>query len=421
MEYCVHGKLSGSVAAPVSKSDLHRLIIAAALSFGQKTVIAPYTLNDDIRATASIMEAAGAKISFAEKEIHVEGIDLCRKNFTADCCESGSTLRFLVPVLAALEADCMFIGQGRLPQRPITPLMEEMKAHGVDFSAENLPFSIGGKLQSGSFSFPGNVSSQYITGLLFALPLLKSDSRIVLTSPLESQAYVDMTLSVLQRFGIEIKCINTHEFVVPGGQHYHSPAKVVAEGDWSNAAFWLVAGALGCPLTITGIQQDSLQGDKAICSILQEMGAMLTIDHNHVYVNGGKLHGITIDGSQIPDIIPILSVAAACAEGETLVKNIARLRIKESDRLHAIAENLSSLGISVEEGVDFLRITGGKLLGGKTDSYSDHRMAMSMAVAALRCQQPVCINDPNCVKKSYPQFFEEFVHLGGVVNGIQLG
>lgn len=421
MEYSVHGRLSGTVTAPVSKSDLHRLIIAAALSFGQKTVIRPYTLNDDIRATASIMEASGATIQFTDEEIIVEGLSRCEKNFTADCCESGSTLRFLVPVMAALEADCRFVGQGRLPQRPITPLMEQLKAHGVCFSAEQLPFQISGKLQAGSYTFPGNVSSQYITGLLFALPLLENDSRIVLTSPLESQGYVNMTLSVLHRFGIEVKCISPQEYEIPGGQKFRSPAEVIAEGDWSNAAFWLVAGALGNPLCVTGIQQDSLQGDKAVCSILQEMGAELSIDGDSVSVNGGKLHAVTIDGSQIPDIIPILSVAAACAEGETYIKNIARLRIKESDRLHAVAESLSALGVSVTEGEDSLRIIGGKLHGGKVDSYGDHRMAMSMAVAALRSEQPICIKDPACVKKSYPQFFEEFVRLGGVVDGIQLG
>ena len=421
MHYSVCGTLSGTVNAPVSKSDLHRQIIAAALCPGEKTIIHRYTMNDDIRATASIMETAGAIVNFGDDCIEIVGIKNLQGEFTADCCESGSTLRFLVPVLSALGANCTFCGQGRLPQRPITPLMDEMNAHGVHFSNTVLPFSISGTLECGCFTFPGNISSQYITGLLMALPLLPGESRICLSSPLESQGYVDMTLSVLRRFGITIHAENSQEFRIPGNQHYCSPAAITAEGDWSNAAFWLCAGVLNGPITVFGIQRDSLQGDKAVCDILEQMGANITYSEDSVTVNGGSLHGVTIDASQIPDIIPILAVTAACADGVTHVINAGRLRIKESDRLSAVRDILTRLGASVEEEAEGLLIRGSALKGGTVDSYNDHRIAMSAAIASLRCEQPVMIENPNCVKKSYPQFYEEFIHLGGAVHGIHMG
>ncbi len=417
MKYSVHGSVSGSIEAPVSKSVLHRLIIAASLCKGETTVIYPYTMNDDIRATASVMAAAGASVEFEDNFIKVKGIGNLKKGFVADCCESGSTLRFLLPLMAALGADCSFIGQGRLPERPLSPLMEEMEKHAVSFSSRQLPLTIKNELLCGEYTFPGNISSQYITGLLFALPILSGDSKIVLTSPLESQGYVDLTLSVLKKFGIEIYCENPMEFYIPGNQQYRSPGEIIAEGDWSNAAFWLVAGAIGSKaVTVTGVQRGSLQGDKAVCEILEQMGANISCNENSVTVSGGKLHGVTIDGSQIPDILPILSVAAACAEGDTQIINAGRLRIKESDRLAAVAESLSRLGVKVFEGKDSLTIMGSNLTGGEVESYGDHRMAMSAAIASLRCENPVIINDPACVKKSYPLFYEEFCRLGGVVH-----
>lgn len=421
MRYSVHGSLSGTVEAPLSKSDLHRLIIAAALCFGEETLIHPYTMNDDIRATASIMEAAGASVAFNENCIRIKGITKLNRDFITDCGESGSTLRFLVPVLSALGADCRFCGQGRLPQRPITVLMEQMKAHGAEFDADCLPFSLSAQLCAGTFTFPGNISSQYISGLLLALPLLDGDSRIELTSPLESKAYVDMTLSVLQRFGISVLVEDSQNYVIPGGQQYRSPGTLRAEGDWSNAAFWLCAGALSGPVTVNGLQHHSLQGDKAICQLLTQMGASVSYEDNAVTVCGGKLRGITIDGSQIPDLIPILSVVAACAEGSTHIINSARLRMKESDRLASTAQLLSRLGASVTEETDGLLIQGSALKGGLVDSFRDHRIAMSAAIASLRCAEPVLIEEPTCVSKSYPQFYEEFSRLGGRVHGIELG
>ena len=421
MFYSVHGSLCGTIRAPLSKSNLHRLIIAASLCSDEETVIHSYTMNDDIRATASVMEAAGASIVFEEDSIRIRGIDELKENFTADCCESGSTLRFLVPVLSALGANCRFCGQGRLPQRPITPLMEQMAQHGASFDADALPFSLCGQLTAGTYTFPGNISSQYISGLLLALPLLQGESRIVLTSALESQSYVSITLSVLQRFGIKVIAENPQLYVIPGGQRYRSPAQVSAEGDWSNAAFWLCAGALSGSVTVEGLHRNSPQGDKAICDILQTMGASVQYNGDSVTVQSGPLHGITIGGSQIPDLIPVLAVVAACAEGTTHIINSSRLRIKESDRLTSIAQVLRKLGASVVEEADGLLIHGSALNGGIVDSFNDHRIAMSAAIASLRCKEPVLIENPTCVNKSYPPFYDEFSRLGGSVHGIQLG
>lgn len=427
LSYSVHGALSGEITAPVSKSDLHRLILACALSQG-RTHIRRCTLSKDIQATANVLQAAGAKITFANDDIEVEGIsEHSGTTVLCDCCESGSTLRFLVPVMAALCKNATFIGQGRLAQRPMEPLLSELAAHGVQIhtpqNGDTLPHEISGQLRGGTFHFSGDVSSQYITGLLFALPLLRENSRIVLSSPLQSKGYVDMTLHVLERFGIQIEPASDG-WLIPGGQTYRSPRELIAQGDWSNAAFWICAGAI-CPnaqITTTGIDPDSLQGDKAVCDILKQMSAQITVDSDSVTVKHSALQGTTIDASQIPDIIPILSVAAAVAQGQTNIINAGRLRIKESDRLHAMYECLSSIGADVTELEEGLSIRGKPFLqGGTVDSFNDHRIAMSMAVASLVCKDPVVIRDPMCVTKSYPDFYKDFQSLGGNVHVIDLG
>ena len=228
-----------------------------------------------------------------------------------------------------------------------------------------------------------------------------------------------MTLSVLQRFGIGIDCPSPLEFSIRGGQSYRSPGRVTAEGDWSNGAFWLAAGALSGPVTVSGLQLSSLQGDKAVCTILEKMGANVRYQGDSITVEPGKLQAVTIDGSQIPDIVPILAVVAAFAEGSSHIVNAGRLRIKESDRLTAVAQCLSAIGTQIQEGSDSLIITGKAVLqGGSVDSFGDHRIAMSMAIASLGCENPVRIADPLCVKKSYPGFYEEFSRLGGAVDVI---
>ena len=302
------------------------------------------------------------------------------------------------------------------------PLCSQLAAHGVSLqlpeNGDSLPLHISGKLRGGDFFFSGDISSQYITGLLFALPLLEEDSRILLTSPLQSKGYVEMTLQLLKQFGIRILPLE-NGWQVFGRQNYCPPKQLTAQGDWSNAAFWLCAGAISktsASIRVTGMDMDSLQGDREICQILQRMGAKMNIASDFIEVFPSQLHGTTIDATQIPDIIPILSVAAAAAQGQTTIVNAGRLRIKESDRLHAICHNLTTLGAQVTEGTDSLVVCGtGSLNGGTVDSFNDHRISMSMAVASLLCEQPVTILDPMCVNKSYPDFFEQFERLGGSV------
>ena len=415
-----HGTLGGRVAAPISKSDLHRLLIAAALCpSGETTTIQGLTLSQDMEATAGILRALGAQVVFGEDATVVTPpASLPAQPIQADCGESGSTLRFLVPVLAVLGCTATFVGHGRLGQRPMLPLTSQLRQHGVAVENDLLPVSICGALSGGEFTFSGDVSSQYITGLLYALPLQPQDSTIRLTSSLQSMGYVKMTLDVLSRFGIQVEEREDGWFV-PGGQRYHSPGCLCAEGDWSGAAFWLCAGALGQkPLTVTGLRADSLQGDRAVCDILSQMGAQLHWEGDALTVTGQPLHGVTIDGSQIPDIVPILSVAAALAQGETRIINAQRLRIKESDRLYAMASGLSALGADIQETEDGLLLHGKPELcgGAEVDSFGDHRIAMCMAVASTRCQQPVRIQNPLCVAKSYPQFYDDFKQLGGIAH-----
>lgn len=414
-------KLCGSIPAISSKSDAHRLLIAAALS-DRETEILCNVLSEDIRATARCLCALGARVDFLADRMLVHPIP--RENtakevsVTLDCGESGSTLRFLLPVVSALGKNGVFTGGGRLPQRPITELREAMEAHGVHFSEKGaFPIHTSGALKAGEYTLRGDVSSQYVTGLLFALPLLSDDSTLRLLPPVESAPYIEMTLSSLMRFGIEVRR-EGHTYFIKGNQTYCSPGAVSVEGDWSNAAFFLTAGALGAPVTVTGLNPDSPQGDKAILDILRRMGAAVETAGESVTVSPGALHGIAQDMADIPDLAPIFSVAAAAARtGETAIQNAARLRLKESDRLAAIHRMLGSLGVSCTETADGLLIPGGQSIsGGETSGFGDHRMVMAAAIASVLAETPVTIDGAEAVEKSYPHFFEDFKRLGGMVD-----
>jgi 3-phosphoshikimate 1-carboxyvinyltransferase len=283
---------------------------------------------------------------------------------------------------------------------------------------DSLPIEMSGGIRGGTFMLPGNISSQFITGLLFALPLLPEDSEIRLTSKMESKGYVDMTLETLQAFGIEIEEWEWG-FSIKGGQTYHSPKEISAEGDWSGAAFWVVAGGIGGDITCTGLRKNSCQGDKEIVPIMERFGAKIDWQENSVKVSGGKLKGISIDAAQIPDLVPILCTAAASAEGKTLIYNAGRLRIKESDRLMAMAEGLQRLGVSVTEQSDSILIEGGNVIPtGEVvlDSYEDHRIVMALAIAAAALGVEAVIEGAEAVSKSYPTFFAEFTRLGGAAD-----
>lgn len=404
-------QLSGSVAAIPSKSHLHRLLICAALADAPTDIVAPFS-SQDIEATVSCLQALGADISRREDMLTVSPLTRTPDNPLLDCGESGSTLRFLLPVAAALCGRARFTGAGRLPERPIGHLLEQLGRHGVNCSGDRLPFAIAGRLTGGAYDLPGNVSSQYISGLLLALPLGKGPSTLRITTPLESAAYIEITLAALRRFGVRIDARN-NGYCLPGEQKFHSPGLVTAEGDWSNAAFFLAAGAIGRAVTVSGLDPASPQGDKQIMEILNHFGAEISVSGDRITVKPAPLTGCTLDISAVPDLLPILTVVAARAQGETRFTNAARLRLKESDRLAASAALIRALGGTAAELPDGLIITGGGLRGGVAESFHDHRIAMAAAMAASVCASPVVIRDAEAVAKSYPRFFDDYTSIGG--------
>ncbi len=410
------GGLSGALPAISSKSHAHRLAICAAMADGRTTIALP-TTSVDIETTLDCLEALGATISRTQGQVAITPRVTAPTMAHLHCMESGSTFRFMLPVAAAVAETVSFTGCGRLPQRPIDDLRTALETHGVAFSAPALPFVTQGKLQGGDFSLPGNVSSQYITGLLLALPLAQGDSTITLTSPLQSGAYVDITLGALAQFGVVIHQTATG-YAIPGNQTFTTPGEVKVEGDWSNAAFFLVAGAMSKPVTLTGLDMTSPQGDKAIVEVLRQFGAVVTVDGTAVTVAPGHLQGCVIDIDPIPDALPALAVLATCATGETQFVNGARLRLKESDRLESTAVMLNQLGGCAIEQPEGLIVHGKALVGGTVDSYQDHRIAMAAAIAATVCTQEVTITRAEAVEKSYPQFYHDFHRLGGQAHGI---
>ena len=406
--------LKGRVEIPSSKSCAHRAIICAALSSdSEPSVLSGISFSKDIEATLGAMEAFGAKWEMTDKEsgtVTVWGIgtDRAEGKLSIDCNESGSTLRFVIPIAAALGYDTEFIGRGRLPQRPIDIYTRELGRKGITFNYQNtMPFDISGQLTSGKYEIEGNVSSQFITGLLFALPLLEGDSEIILTSHLESRPYVDITIDTMKRFGVIIDQTET-SYTIKGGQRYHSHSERV-EGDYSQAAFFCVANAIGSDIELGNLSPDSVQGDKRITSITADI------------LKDGVISSFREDCSDIPDLVPILSVLAAYGSGESVIYNAERLRIKESDRLETTAAMLNGIGgdVTVTDDGLIIRPTK-KLTGGKVDGCGDHRIVMAAAVAALGCTGDVIITGAEAVEKSYPDFFKDYTMLGGKANVINL-
>ena len=425
------GRLAGTVAAPPSKSAAHRAILCAALSAlsgNGSCFVHPLAASEDITVTLEAAKALGCSVIRKQDGalISPAGGTADGKKvsspLTIDCGESGSSLRFLIPIAAALGIPAKFIGRGRLPQRPIGLYKELLPQHGALCETEGgLPLTISGALTPGLFELPGDISSQFITGLLLALPLLQGDSEIRLTTPLQSAAYVEMTLETLSAFGVTARPTETG-WIIPGRQCYAAGEHKV-EGDWSQAAFFLTAGALGGDVSVSGLKNGSLQGDSAIFRLLKSFGAETCTlpdpEGNGVLFRchppaEGRLHGIEIDASQIPDLVPILAIAGAFAEGETRIYNAERLRIKESDRLAAMAEGLSRLGADISELPDGLLIRGGKpLSGAKLRGWNDHRIVMSFSTAALYIGGKTEITDPHSIRKSFPDFFTRYNELGG--------
>ena len=405
------GPRAGVIQIPASKSQAHRMLICAALSREPSRLILD-GFSADIEATMQCLEALGARCEETANGFSVTPVGVCPAQARLDVGESGSTLRFLLPVLGALGVQAEIRMHGRLPERPLSPLWEVLEAHGMRLQQDGTILHTDGQLIAGDYSLPGNVSSQFISGLLFALPLLGGNSTLTVTGALQSARYVSMTKQALAEAGILTKK-DGPVWQIGGGQRYASPAVQTVEGDWSNAAFFLCMGALSATgVTVTGLNSTSLQADRAITEILVRFGAELTVSEDAVTVRRGVLHGITLDAGPIPDLVPVVSCLAALCDGETRVENAARLRLKESDRLQTTAALLSALGGSVRELPDGLIISGrGRLSGGTADACGDHRIAMSAAMAACGCEGPVTVSGSECVAKSYPAFWEDFASL----------
>ena len=498
--------MSGKLAAVPSKSDAHRVIIGSALS--QKTTTIPYTraISEDIQATINCLNSIGADIKVGNDQIKVTPIDISKdhtQKYELDCNESGTTLRFLLSIASALGGSFQIKGSGRLPERPLSHLISQLKAHGMNFSQEKLPMTVTGNLTPGKYEFPGDVSSQYISGLLMALPLLDKTSTITMLSPLQSSGYVDMTIRTLSDFGIKISSgydrnkaaisgydktditnrnktdigynnkvdtanqdaildnqtcpgLASQIYEIHGNQTYVTNSTNHIEGDWSNAAFWLCAGALSHDgITVEGLDMDSLQRDKDIIRILESIGADISISERStveqstnvgskdersaieqstkvrfiderstigtsINIKRNTLQAIELDASQIPDLVPVIAAVLSVAEGTSIIKNAGRLRDKESDRLHSAAVNINALGGNVKETNDGLEITGRPTLkGGTVKSFKDHRNVMSMAILNSVCNNEIIIEDAHAVNKSYPDFFGDMKILGGEAIVIQ--
>ncbi|MBO4724341.1 MAG: 3-phosphoshikimate 1-carboxyvinyltransferase [Bacteroidaceae bacterium] len=413
----VSGAVSGNVQVPPSKSVAHRMLICAALSDAPCTIVCQ-SVNRDMEATVNCLNALGADITYADGKFTVNPITKVQKGATLDCGESGSTLRFLLPVAAALGADATFIGQGRLPERPLSPLYEEMTAHGVKMSPNgHLPLKCEGNLPAGLYTIDGGVSSQFISGLLMALPLTGIQSKIVVTGKQESASYIGLTMNALSQFGIEIQTV-TDGYIIPSGQEFTSAdTQVAVEGDWSAAAFWITAGVAGSkPVTCTGLNYEcSAQGDRRIIDVLRKMGADISTADNTITARPSNLTAAQIDCADIPDLVPILAIAASSAQGTTIFDNIRRLRIKESDRVQSILQLLGAAGIYAFASDNTLTVTGGLARNCAYDPSGDHRMAMAAAILASNKNVKITISDAECTAKSYPAFFDDFNALGGIV------
>lgn len=384
------GKLSGSITAIPSKSQAHRLLICAAFSDRVTTLYCPDT-NQDIEATAECLRALGAAIVRTETGYTVAPVTAVPQKAVLNCGESGSTLRFMLPIVGALGVDGTFQMRGRLPNRPLSPLWEEMERMGCCLSRPTAgTIRCSGRLQCGAYTIDGGVSSQFITGLLYAMALIPGESRLTVTGKTESKPYILMTQRAMAAFGV-----NTDDYCVKGSFPFHSPGNMTVEGDWSNGAFFLAAQALGSDLQVNGLDPESPQGDKAV------VDSLAALEQN-----------ATVSSADIPDLVPILAVTAGAKKGAVFT-NVARLRLKESDRVETVAAMLRNLGAAVITTENTLAVSPAQYHSCTIDASGDHRIAMAAAIAATAADGPVTILGAECVAKSYPAFWHEFERLGG--------
>ena len=402
--------VKGCIAVPSSKSVTHRALIAAA--FSEKPIkVKKISFSKDIYATMDALRQLGVTVTEEKDYIKVDGSTIIKdNNVKIDANESGSTLRFMIPVTVLLENSAIFDGKGRLPERPLDDYFEIFKKCGVKYSCPEgkyLPLNVSGEVKFEEVDVKGNTSSQFITGLIFCG--LISPIKINITTELQSKPYVDITVDVLRKFGCIIK-ENKNTYQIKKTQTEIDEYSV--ERDWSQAAFFMCAAAINGNITLKDMNMKSAQGDMKIISLLKKFGAKVTVSGNDLTVEKSNLRGIEIDVGDIPDLVPTLSVLACFAKGKTKIYNAARLRIKESDRLQAMYDELTKLGADVEIGKDYLVINGGKTLhGAKVDSHNDHRIAMAMAVASCGCEGDIVLSGYDSVSKSYPHFFEDWSSL----------
>ena len=405
--------LHGVVDVPASKSIMHRALICAALAKG-KSIIHNTYVSQDITATMDCLTQLGASFVVHEDTIEVHGIEQAAPAANLFCGESGSTIRFLIPIAAALDVNAAFSGTGKLVSRPLHLYRDAFIGKGVTFDYTGmLPANLSGQLKSGIYCIPGNVSSQFITGLLFALPILEGDSVLEVLPPFESKSYVDITLSCLRAFGIEVENEGS-TYHIPGGQQYRATDYAV-ESDYSQAAFFLVANALGNDLTLRTFGEQSVQGDSAILRILSEAGVESHLQNGALTNTVQKLSAFHIEASDIPDLVPILCVLACFCDGVSTIQKVERLKIKESDRIASTMDIVTRLGGTIAYADDTITITGGMthFQSAVLPSYNDHRIAMAGAIAATKANGDIIIEDAGCVRKSFPTFFETYQHLGG--------
>jgi len=410
--------LQGTITIPPSKSAAHRALICASLAKGESK-LSNVGNSKDIEATISALKSLGASIIEKDNLLLVKGA-LTNTNTEVFCGESGSTLRFLIPVALMNEGSYSFKGQGRLMQRPLEEYFKIFNQNNIHHYMSEDSLHVQGVLSGGEYKIRGNISSQYITGLLLALPLAETDSKIIIEGELESRSYVDMTIEMQSTFGVKIE-ETSDGFFIKGKQEY-KPKDIEIEGDFSQAAFWIVANALGSDIKLKGLKKESLQGDKVMLKIAEQAGCKSVFEDDFIHNNGKAELPICADVADCPDIVPILAVLCCALKGKSEIVNAARLRLKESDRLAAITKELSKLGAQIIEESDQLIINGGfALLGGEVECHNDHRIAMALAIASQLCSTPVIINGAECVGKSYPDFWAHYKMLGGKVNECSLG
>ena len=396
------GKLEGAVTPPSSKSQAHRAVLALMLAQGEGHLF-NLSSSQDIQATQDCVAALKSG-----RPAGADGLPLL------DCGESGSTLRFLIPVALALRGGGHFTGQGRLMERPQGPYIQLFREKGIVWEQEGAWLTVSGRLEPGTYALPGDVSSQFVSGLLFALPLLPGNSTLTVQQPVESESYIRMTIEAIAASGIEVQEGSAFSWRIPGHQQYKSHSCHL-NGDYSQAAVLCCAGALGHDITVTHLSPVTTQGDRAILRHLMALGATVEESDNHICVKAGKLHGATLDMHDCPDIAPILALTAQLAEGESRLTHCGRLRLKECDRLAATVEILNLLGGDAKADGDDIVLHGVKQLrGGVTlPNYGDHRMVMLASIAATKCEQPIEMDGIEAIDKSWPEYLKVYQMLGG--------